>query len=482
MKAKITLKPLIVITCLLLSFSMTAQDVPPITLHVETAGTLPSLIAANRKYQITNLTLTGNLNSIDIRYLREMAGRTYDDKPTNGKLSILNLSGANIVSYRPSGGNSRQTCYFNTSSHHHTENNIISVYMFQNCTSLTDVTIPNSVTTIGGRAFYGCTSLTSITIPNSVTTIEAGAFQGCKSLINITIPNSVTTIGTGAFRDCTSLTSITIPNSVTTIEQSAFYGCTDLASITIPNSVTTIGTGAFQGCTSLTSVTIGNSVTTIVGYAFRDCTSLTSVTIGNSVTTIEQYAFSGCTSLKEVVVSEGNTQCSSIDGVLFNKNKNTLIFYPNAKPASYTIPNSVTTIVAGAFQGCTSLTEIHNNNPVPQTINSNVFYNVNGSTCKLYVPKGSYNAYWNAPTWWRFENIIESNVTSNDFTNNKSITISNTSNGVCIKTDKSISVSIFNLSGQKVYEAKIQGAENINLNKGIYVVRVGNESQKIVIR
>ena len=123
---------------------------------------------------------------------------------------------------------------------------------FRDCTGLTSIVIPNSVTSIGNSAFYGCTRLTSMEIPNSVTSIGIGAFSGCTGLTSIEIPNSVTTIGGYAFRNCTGLTSMEIPNSVTKIGDYAFNGCTGLTSVTIPNSVTTIGEYAFYGCNKLT--------------------------------------------------------------------------------------------------------------------------------------------------------------------------------------------------------------------------------------
>jgi len=166
--------------------------------------------------------------------------------------------------------------------------------------SVTSITIPNSVTSIGVAAFYGCTSLTSIIIPNSVTSIGAAAFYGCTSLTSIIIPNSVTSIRNSTFSDCTSLASITIPDSVTSIGNSVFYGCTGLTSITIPNSVTNIGNSVFYGCTGLTSITIPNSVTSIGNFVFSNCTGLTSITIPNSVTSIGNSAFYGCTSLVNV--------------------------------------------------------------------------------------------------------------------------------------------------------------------------------------
>ena len=132
------------------------------------------------------------------------------------------------------------------------ENYEIYDYAFRNCTSLTSVVIPDSVTSIGYRAFYYCTSLTSVTIGNSVTSIGNYAFSGCKSLTSVVIPDSVTSIGDDAFAYCYNLTSIVIPDSVTSIGSDAFYYCTSLTSIVIPNSVTSIGSFAFYYCNSLT--------------------------------------------------------------------------------------------------------------------------------------------------------------------------------------------------------------------------------------
>ena len=224
--------------------------------------------------------------------------------------------------------------------------------------------ITYSVTSIGNCAFGGCYSLTSVTIPNSVTSIGEYAFADCSSLTSVTIGNSVTSIGNCAFGGCYSLTSITIPNSVTSIGTHAFYGCSKLTSVTIPNSVTSIGDYAFYECSSLTSVTIPNSVTSIGNEAFYGCSKLISVTIPNSVTSIGSSAFRKCSSLTSINVDAYNSMYSSVDGVLFNKDKTTLIACPGAKQGAYTIPNSVTSIETWAFYGCSSLTSITIGNSV----------------------------------------------------------------------------------------------------------------------
>ncbi len=236
----------------------------------------------------------------------------------------------------------------------------IGAYVLAGCHNLTSVTIPESVTSIGKAAFRYCPNLTSITIPDSVTSISDDTFYNCKSLTSITIPDSVTSIGNAAFRYCNSLNSITIGNSVTSIGNEAFYWCDSLTSVVIPDSVTSIGDDAFAYCNSLTSVTIGNSVTSIGEDAFFDCDSLTSIIIPDSVTSIGHNAFYSCDSLTKIEVDTNNKYYSNDEyGVLFNKDKTTLIRYPIGNTETeYTIPDSVTNIGHSAFSNCNSLTDV----------------------------------------------------------------------------------------------------------------------------
>lgn len=150
----------------------------------------------------------------------------------------------------------------------------IGHYAFNSCYSLSNITIPDGVTSIGNYAFSNCYSLLSITIPNGVTSIGNYAFSNCYSLSSITIPDSVTSIGSNTFYNCSSLLSITIPNGVTIIENSMFASCYSLSSIIIPNSVTNIGNYALLNCSSLSSITIPNSVTRIGTSTFQSCSGV----------------------------------------------------------------------------------------------------------------------------------------------------------------------------------------------------------------
>ena len=169
----------------------------------------------------------------------------------------------------------------------------------------------------------------------------------------------VVSIGEYAFSRCSRLTEVTIPGSVTKIGWGAFYGCSGLTAVTIPSSVTKIGEAAFGGCSGLTAVPLPGSVTKIGKWAFENCSGLKEVTIPSSVTKLGEHAFLDCSGLKSIEVESGNKNYCAAGGVLFTKDKATLICYPGGKPEeSYTIPSSVAEIGGGAFYDCSGLTAV----------------------------------------------------------------------------------------------------------------------------
>ena len=301
--------------------------------------------------------------------------------------------------------------------------------------SLTSVTIPNSVTSIGENAFQGCSGLTSVhisdiaawcrisfgsgyanplncahhlylgdeeikdlVIPNSVTCIERCAFWGCSGLTSVNIPSSVTSIGSSAFYGCSGLTAVHISDigawcKISFVQSSnplslarhLFLNGEEVKDLEIPNSVTSIGSSAFYGCTGLTSVTIGNSVTSIGNGAFYNCSGLTSVNIGNGVTSIGSSAFSGCSGLTSLIfgnslTSIGNNsfcECSGLTSVIFPNSVTDIgceAFRGCSGLTSVTIPNSVTLIRDYSFGWCNALTSITIGSEV-NTIGTQAFTN-----------------------------------------------------------------------------------------------------------
>lgn len=254
----------------------------------------------------------------------------------------------------------------------YTTSNRAPWYEYRN--AITDVVLPDGLTTIGNCAFMNCTALTSITIPSTVTNINAQAFRGCTSLPSIVIPEGVTYIQSSLFSGCTALTSVTIPSSVTIINAQAFYNCTSLTSITLPEGLKTINVQAFMGCTNLASVYIPSSVTVIYDQVFSGCSSLTDVIMPDGTSTLgfNNKTFYNCTSL-----------------------------------TSITLPSRVKIIPDNSFNNCPNLADVYVSwKTLPTKIYANAFTNI-ASPATLHVLYGTSSLYTSAP-WTNF-NIVEMN-------------------------------------------------------------------------
>ena len=398
--------------------------------------TIPNITASIGDYAFANCANLGTvtiLNTLPGNYGVKIGGYTfYQDSSLTSVMISDSVSAIGVYAFSQSG----------LSSFTVAENvgpAVIFDHAFEYCTSLSSFTIPTNTVSIRTNAFFACSSLTSITIPEAVTNISiqvfdlcshlmaigvapensafssvggvlfnngqttvvaypegkagayvipsgvtsitAYAFDSCYSLTEITIPGTVTSVGDNAFSSCVRMTNAALLNGVTTIGNHMFDSCS-LSSVTIPASVTTIGNDAFFLC-NLTSVTIPGNVNTIGAQAFDGCEELASVTIPGKATSIGLAAFASCVSLKAINVDSSNPDYVGVNGVLFNKNKTALIQYPGGAVGAYSIPNTVTSIEAYAFEDSQALTGL----TIPTSVTSIGTYAFEGSTVtNLIIP------------------------------------------------------------------------------------------------
>lgn len=357
-----------------------AEEIEPKIVEVAEAGTLSTFISVDEKNVIKDLTVIGDLNGTDIRFIREMAGRTYDDKECAGSLEILDLSQANIVE----GGEP----YFYMYSEFRTKNDEFSVYFFKGC-KLKTIEFPQSLKVVGNAVFSECYNLSG----------------------KIIIPEGVTTIGVSSF-EATAIESVELPSSLVT-------------------------------------VTDGSMVIDAIGaHAFENCRSLRDINIPESVTTIQTSVFSGCTSLTTI-----------------------------------TLPKGVTWVRGSAFQDCIGLKEIRVHASVPPKADYQAFYRVDTETCKLMVPEGTRDAYKEADEWKGFD--IQEDATlsiQENEINNDSIKVYAVQNGVVIESSVSIPVNVYSISGNLLYERLSDNKSYIELEQGLYIVKAGDVTTKVVIK
>ncbi len=264
---------------------------------------------------------------------------------------------------------------------------LIENAVFQNCSKLSSVVIPNGVTNIGNFTFDNCLALSSIDISKSIIGIGYYAFNNCKNLQSINFADNarLTNIGGMAFANCTSLKQISIPNSVTIIGYQNFYGCTALETVELPEGLEIISDYAFYNCTKLFNISIPDSVQIIGAYAFYSCSNLQNITLPSNITQINSNSFRNCVNLTNITIPNSVINisdaafygCSRLESVDLSDNVITLgsqCFAYCTKLKNITLPNSLTTLSSSLFTACTSLSKI----TIPASITSWSTYIFNG--------------------------------------------------------------------------------------------------------
>ncbi len=458
-----------------------------------TAGNLSNLLTSNEKATITDLILKGEMNAVDFKTIRNNLTKLtaldlsevsiVEYTGTNGTESRMELY-YNTITYKEN----TIPCFAFFSNVYGTDpaiakcseltsiklppdivaiddyafsfcNKITSLYLpsvkklgisvFIYCTSLKDITIPYGSTSV----FNGCSNLQKIIIPNSILSIQNSAFYGLSQIDTVVIPSSLHTIGNYSFYNCSDLKSIIYSGNIDSIGTYAFYGCRSLrtfpncntvlslgeyafsnctsldfftfspiikkiepytfencssltGTLEIPSSTISIGNCAFWGCLGYSSVNMGNSIKSISDAAFFNCSGIATITFSDSLISIGNYAFQNCTSLRDSLVLPNNLQqigkyafkgCNKIDKLI--------------------LPSSVTSIGTMAFADCAAITSIQSRSESPASINlsTSVFSNVDKSACILYVPVGTKSIYQASDQWEDFSNIIEMVMPSEKF-------------------------------------------------------------------
>ena len=287
----------------------------------------------------------------------------------------------------------------------------IPQYLFSDATALETITIPDTVTLIGGEAFSDCSALKNVTIPDSVTSIDYEAFNKCTSLETITIPDSVTEIGVKAFNGCKNLSSVTLSKGLVDVQWQAFGECTKLTSITIPKSLELCTNGHWGGAfyhSGLTSVKFEEGVKAIPDYLFADATALETIVIPDTVTSIGGGAFSKCSALKNVTIPDSVTkigsqafnECISLKTLTIPERVKSLgdqSFYGCILLSAIKFPSLLTEIGNGMCGDCTSLVTVEMGDKIT-SIGDNAFQNCTSLKNITLSPETEYinsNAFSN---------------------------------------------------------------------------------------
>lgn len=366
------------------------------TITLEQPGTLPQKISDLDKNLLTHLKIKGKINGTDIKFIREMAGVSVTGKKTDGELTNLDLSEAQIVS----GGDCYYQDYFDNK--HYTSDDEFGVGFFSKCKGLKAITLPGNLKSVGESAFQECSSLETINLPSGITTIGNYAFLECEKLKSVTLPSGLISIGDRAFNSCISLTSLDLPSSLTTVGELALAGCPQLTSLTLHSGLTNIkGNNLLGGYTfynnlkdvryiidsdletylqsnhpiindircgikyylndqEITTLEIPSGITSIGDGVFLSSNNLTNLTLSSKITSAGKYAFNNCSNLKDIRYYIYDDLATYIQKghPAFYVNCGIKYYWNNQEITTLEIPTSVTSIGNHAFYCCNGLTSI----------------------------------------------------------------------------------------------------------------------------
>ena len=382
----------------------------------------------------------------------------------------------------------------------------INEYAFSNCTSMGTAIINNNGS-IGEYAFAYCNISDKLELGENVTTIGYSAFRNNTNLKQLTLPDNVSGLGEYAFAYCKKLEKVSIGKGISVLPYRVFAGCSALPEISIPSNIASIGDFAFEGCSSLSDVTIEQSNKEAIAEnilkigsngsspIFADCpldevyigrklsygyspfyrnTSLRTVTITDAETEIYDNEFYGCSNLQSFSCGDGVTKIGN------------WAFSGCSAMKSYSSGTHVTEIGKEAFSDCTGLTSFTTLAAVPPTCGTQALDDINKWECTLTVPAESVDDYQAAPQWKEFF-FIEEATGKDDTTDIEDIVldqdykISISADRITIDGVDNMPVSVYTIDGQLLRNMLEYQGEEINLAKGIYIVRIGSRSKKIMI-
>ena len=390
----------------------------------------------------------------------------------------------------------------------------IGNYAFKECGSIENFTLPASVVSVGDYAFQECSSLESITLGKSMKSIGKKAFTDCYSLENISVEGTVENIGEEAFHNTAwydnqkdglvylgnilyqykgtmpegttisvregitviannafakneSLKGITLPASLKLIGNYAFQKCINLGNVTLPAGLSSLGNYAFAGCTGITSVTLPDSLSSLGNYAFADCTNIEQVELGKGIKATGNYSFKGCTKILEITIPDNVTRIGDYS-------------FQACKLHTVTIGSGVQEFGGYVFYNCSSIVNLYLMCETPPTVINGMFSTSSHfKSGTLYVPKGTMEAYKAHETWGKFHYIQEHDLTTIDNIATETPTVVVTAGGIMVNGAEGKEVSVYNIVGTVVERTSNYTGETIMLDKGVYIVRVGDKATKV---